>query len=360
MPNKKDDKDHYDHKSFKTYTIQSLTDYIDLLESLNTGDKEMWFRGQSSAMYRLTPSALRYCYGVADWKGEYFERPVPENLSSGSNHKVVFPDVDAMVEEFKKKAEPILEYTAANDIEWECIGQHYGLPTRMLDWTTNTLDALYFAIGEDKEKGKNEELKNSDTFKWEKEDNPGCTDDELIKLIYQKAVDKFADRQLSEYGGAVFIIDPAEINRYTILWEKGVEPCVLDPEESWCSEYIEKCLHEAELPICIHGFNKEKRISRQSGNFSTTGTDVMPLDYRDFFQPMITKIFIPYNCYKSIRKELRAIGITEGEIYAKKRDGSGNCIDDDKDVICRKIAAETTSKFIKQMENTHHAPDEWM
>jgi hypothetical protein len=52
---------------------------------------------------------------------------------------------------FKRQGSlPITEHPPSNDWEWYFLMQHYGAPTRLLDWSDGALLALFFAISPSK------------------------------------------------------------------------------------------------------------------------------------------------------------------------------------------------------------------
>jgi FRG domain len=79
-----------------------------------------WFRGQTDATWTLEPSIFRY------------------DLLSQE---------DEIRSEFHRKAPQYLTETPpSNYWEWYFLMQHYGAPTRLLDWSDSALVALYFAL----------------------------------------------------------------------------------------------------------------------------------------------------------------------------------------------------------------------
>lgn len=102
-----------------------IKDVVDFLQLIHTFEETDFFRGQSSIDYKLVPSI-----------GRLFK--TGEENALKDYEQLIFED-------FKRKYSMFTDTRPNNDIEFLYLAQHYGLPTRLLDWTYNPLIALYFA-----------------------------------------------------------------------------------------------------------------------------------------------------------------------------------------------------------------------
>ena len=112
--------------------ITSVSDYLAVFSSsYPTGTETLWFRGHGDLIWKPTPSALRYR------RLEDRERAL------------------SLLSRFKRFAVMKLvgPPTAQEEFKWVQLAQHYGLPTRLLDWTENAAAALYFACLEPEQNG---------------------------------------------------------------------------------------------------------------------------------------------------------------------------------------------------------------
>jgi hypothetical protein len=88
---------------------------------------ETLFRGQGDISWPLVPSIVRFAQLIDGWS----------QLADLEEH---------LLERFAQYSVPFRDLRSLPVIERLVHCQHYGLPTRLLDWSTNPLKALFFAV----------------------------------------------------------------------------------------------------------------------------------------------------------------------------------------------------------------------
>jgi hypothetical protein len=115
----------------ETETVRTLAEFTNLIEQTCVDQSEVLFRGRPCE-WSLLPSLAR-------------ERLTDDVLAVEKS----------MLDEFQRHSLPYLRVTPATTWDWLALGQHHGLPTRLLDWSQNPLTSLWFAVSRPAHEGEN-------------------------------------------------------------------------------------------------------------------------------------------------------------------------------------------------------------
>lgn len=237
-------------EAIKIDSIKELFSII--VEENKMGDK--WFRGQADIEYALLPSVIRRAYTIKD---QYERRVKPRPLKIFSTHgdRCAIPE-GIYLNTFKKLLISKSLYSASfSEIEFMCLAQHYGVRTKLLDWTTDAIVALFFAL-DGREEGK---------------------------------------------SAGFYILDPAKLNNDSCSKEKICEINMLP------DEFL--------FPIAFYGPKNDMRMCRQSGNFTIHGLMVWPIDYLYTANTFLKRIEIPNLVCNKLQDMLKGLGVTRDSIY---------------------------------------------
>jgi len=224
-----------------------------------------WFRGASDRSNGLTPGAY--------WRTDLNETE--------------------LVVDFIDRAPPHLEargtyQQAPSDTlwNWYFLMQHYGMPTRLLDWTENALTGLFFALSS------------------EKAVNP---------CVWMLNPEKFN----KSTTGDVCVISPG--GKFSDHWL----PIASEDQDVGCRPACPTSFdykgqkHTNEKPLAIFAARRNARVLVQQGTFTVHGTDrrSMHIMISEGDSSTLRCILIERSACKRLLKELEVCGIVDAWLF---------------------------------------------
>ena len=287
-------------------SVKNLNEFIEVLfeKAKSLKEDKLWFRGENSDRYDLVPNLYRiankeltYCRHID--ASEYYT--LEQNIDSS----------------FYRKS---FNYFSSQGIEnnrWNryFLKQHYGIKTRLLDWSENAHYALFFSLRNNCDKKINARFWILSPFSLNNFSiNNLTTNKSNYKMIlalpdFESTDELFNNRNKLSLAG---------------LGRKYY--------------YMKKTGEEKLYPLAIYPPHLDSRMSAQQSCFTLFGDVVKGLEINDSNEKILDFIDINSDSKEKILQELNLIGVTSYSVFPDL-DGLGK---------------EVNNSFAKDIENTQN------
>jgi hypothetical protein len=231
--------------------MREINSVQSLLEALNKDNGDylgaVWYRGQANIEWPLLPGYIR------------LNNP---------------PSEATLLKRFKQSAAMLIERHPDESFDWLFLMQHYGVPTRLLDWSESPLVGLYFAVEN-----------------------------------YRKHEDTDA---------ALWLLRPSELNKHAHINNKDEEGYIPSFDDEELQTYSVSSLASNKrvqlLPVATIATRNNARIQAQLGVFTIHHHEYVPIeDIGDGSH--VLKYRIPSKAKPTILKQLQLLGFGRFQMF---------------------------------------------
>ena len=301
----------------KLNNVKELERYKNLEKGDEIIDKftiDLFYRGHSNCDYELLPSIERASIDV----------------------KYSVSALEYTLIKMAKNEYPVLFSETDNPLDLLVKLQHYSIPTRLLDITTNPLVALYFACADKNNPDNNDN--NGEIFifgnQFETIHNNVLYHD-IVKFISR--TDKFATKLIDIKKFFLSLLHDANVSEYEIPQyikdndgELALICALKDLHFIYPPRLFERLyLQQGHfiLPLNDYYFNQKTKLMELKPHISP-----IPKDHKN----IIARYIIPAESKKHLLEELKMLNITESTLFH-----------DDVDRVCRNIVADFKERYGK-------------